>query len=585
MNQQLPILSAQALFERLSLDPIMNQWRSLSGLDNKVFDTLFLEPTHRFAEAVQLAPASESHHHSGPGGLLKHTVDVITIALKKRRGFQLPLGGSISDILNQRHLWTYGIFVACLLHDIGKMSASTRLILLLKDDTEKNWTPHDEPLTTMQQAMSYRIQFQKTPYEYHHRIALTSFDVLPRIARAWLAQAPVVMAQLCAYLWGDRFESGIIGEIAEAADRESTARDLKLPSEQRFSSSVPVIERYLRMIRQWIADGAIRINSNGGMGWVDNDSNLYLVCRSFAEKIIQESLSLGLKNLPQDPIRIYDIFQEHGYALPTPEGKAIWNVKIKTTEFTHQFTCLKFEARKLTVPTKPLSPLKGEIVVLDAKNIVPENDADKNNLLENNNEKFITHEADNHQQDTDKKSSCKKSIQQQNTMQEHEEKTDSDIEAVKEIIKEHTLQTNSAIKMQDTDNQAPVLMEGSDTPRRFVQWIKKGLIEKTLLINDVNAEVHIVEEGVFLLAPAIFKTFLNKHNLTGEVQHKNLSRRFGRLRLHVKAEDGLNIHTYWVCSSNRATKINGWLLPFNVIYEHDYPIPKPNKYLRKKLNV
>jgi len=566
MNQQLPILSAQALFERLSLDPVMNQWRSLSGLDNKVFDTLFLEPTHRFAEAVQLAPASESHHHSGPGGLLKHTVDVITIALKKRRGFQLPLGGSISDILNQRHLWTYGIFVACLLHDIGKMSANTRLILLLKDDTEKSWTPHDEPLATLQQATSYRIQFQKTPYEYHHRIALTSFDVLPRIARAWLAQAPMVMAQLCAYLWGDRFESGIIGEIAEAADRESTARDLKLPNDQRFSSSVPVIERYLRMIRQWIADGAIRINSNGGMGWVDNEGNIYLVCRSFAEKIIQESLSLGLKNLPQDPIRIYDIFQEHGYALPTPEGKAIWNIQIKTTEFTHQFTCLKFEARKLTVPTKPLSPLKGEIRILDTKNIIPENEEDKNNPPENNNEKPITHEADKHQQDTDKKS-------------------DTAIKTATEIIQEHTPQTNCARKVQDTDNQAPVLMEGSDTPRRFVQWLKKGLIEKTLLVNDVNAEVHIVEEGVFLLAPAIFKTFLNKHNLAGEVQHKNLSRRFGRLRLHVKADDGLNIHTYWVCSSNRATKINGWLLPFNVIYEHDYPIPKPNKYLRKKLNV
>ena len=88
-------------------------------------------------------------------------------------------------------------------------------------------------------------------------------------------------------------------------------------------------------------------------------------------------------------------------------------------------------------------------------------------------------------------------------------------------------------------NTPTLNIEAADTPRRFLGWLKKGLIEKTLLINDVNAEVHIVAEGVFLLAPAIFKSFLNKHGLPGEAQHKNLSRRFARLRVHVKAGDVL----------------------------------------------
>ncbi len=611
MSQPLPILSAKDLFAQLKLDPAMNDWRSLSGMDNNVFDVLMLEPLYRFAEAVQLAPASEAHHHSGPGGLLKHTVDVVTIALKKRRGIQLPIGGSISDINRQRNVWTYGVFVACLLHDIGKMSASTRLILMLKDGTEKPWTPHDKSLNTYKNAAFYRIQFEKTPYAYHHHIALTHFDFLSRDARAWLAQAPMVMAQLTAYLWGDRFESGIIGEIAESADGESTARDLKLPNEARINYTVSVIDRYLRMIRQWIAEGAIKINSNGGMGWVDNEGHVYLVCRSLAEKIIQEGLSLGLKNLPQDHVRVYDILQEHGYALSTPEGKAVWTIQVKTAEFTHQFTCLKFAARQLTVPTKPLSPLEGEINSVDAKNHAPEKKA----------QEVLTHEADSHRQDAEKKQGGKKAAEPQEIMQAHEENREDELKNNEEKIMEPATRNDFAKKLSDTEenkntgndnaeNCEPVKntgdrhdrataittqeteeesdsslsADGHDTPRKFLAWLKKGLIEKTILINDINAEVHIVEEGVFLLAPAIFKTFLNKHNLSGESQHKNLSRRFARLRVHVKAGD-VNIHGYWVCATNRATKINGWLLPFNIIYENDYPIPKANKFIRKTLDT
>ena len=118
---------------------------------------------------------------------------------------------------------------------------------------------------------------------------------------------------------------------------------------------------------------------------------------------------------------------------------------------------------------------------------------------------------------------------------------------------------------------------------KFLTWLQRGLLEKTILINNNSAEVHIVEEGVFLLAPAIFKTFLRLHNLPVD-KHKNLSKRFANLRKHIRNGD-FNIHPYWVSSSNRASKINGWVLPFNIIYESDYPIPKPNKFIKKELGL
>lgn len=604
---QLPILSSEKIFEYCKVHPNLNEWRPLAGLDTDVFDKLILEPMHRFAEVVQLAPASESHHHAGPGGLFTHTVDVITIALKKRRGYQLPLGGTISEINDQRHLWTMGIFVACLLHDVGKLSATIRLLVKYKNGTERIWNTHTEILPKLKTAVSYRIVFEKTPYEYHHKVALTHFEILPRMARSWLFSAPQVVSEVCAYLWGDRFESGIIGEIAEFADGESTARNLLIPADHRFSNAIPAIDRYLKMIRRWIAENAIRINVNGGMGWVDQKGHLYLVCRSLADKMIQECDSQGLKNLPQDPVRIYDILQEHGYALPTQDGKAIWNINITTPTFSHKLTCLKFEARKFSTPTKLLVPLEGEITIgaqeprrdpllpntsphvpdpiheaeslpsteVNAQQLAEETttaSAEENQFLCETN---VLNSADEYQDsilDPDTPIGSSQDYNNRALINSNETAENAPQESVEKVV----------APVPNIQAEKPLDWEAGDTGDRFLQWLKKGLIEKTILINNVNAEVHIVEEGVFLLAPAIFKTFLNRHGLNGESLHKNMSKRFARLRVNIRTND-MNVQPYWVFSNNRATKIQGWLLPFSVIYENDYPIPKPNKFIRKNL--
>src|SRR5690606_5608951 len=59
----------------------------------------------------------------------------------------------------------------------------------------------------------------------------------------------------------------------------------------------------------------------------------------------------------------YDILQEHGYALSMEDGKAIWPIRVKTSSYEHKFTCLKFDGRKLTLPSRPLRALNGVISI------------------------------------------------------------------------------------------------------------------------------------------------------------------------------------------------------------------------------
>ena len=67
--------------------------QQLAGVPKAHWRTLYMEALLAFAGYVQQLPASEAHHHSGAGGLLDHTLEVVIQALRLRRGHLLPQGG------------------------------------------------------------------------------------------------------------------------------------------------------------------------------------------------------------------------------------------------------------------------------------------------------------------------------------------------------------------------------------------------------------------------------------------------------------------------------------------------------------
>lgn len=51
-------------------------WQRTS-LSRKQFTTLYRAPLERYAELVQVFPASEAHHHAYPGGMLDHGLEIV----------------------------------------------------------------------------------------------------------------------------------------------------------------------------------------------------------------------------------------------------------------------------------------------------------------------------------------------------------------------------------------------------------------------------------------------------------------------------------------------------------------------------
>jgi len=67
-------------------------WQRTS-LSRQQFNTLYLAPLNHYAELVQQFPASESHHHAYPGGMLDHGLEIVAYALKLRQSHHSPKSG------------------------------------------------------------------------------------------------------------------------------------------------------------------------------------------------------------------------------------------------------------------------------------------------------------------------------------------------------------------------------------------------------------------------------------------------------------------------------------------------------------
>ncbi len=51
-------------------------WQRTS-LSHRQFASLYLAPLERYASLAQQFPASESHHHAYPGGMLDHGLEIV----------------------------------------------------------------------------------------------------------------------------------------------------------------------------------------------------------------------------------------------------------------------------------------------------------------------------------------------------------------------------------------------------------------------------------------------------------------------------------------------------------------------------
>ena len=105
--------------------------------------------------------------------------------------------------------------------------------------------------------------------------------------------------------------------------------------------------------------------SQASDGWLTQDS-LWLMSKTASDKLRAHLLSQGIEGIPASNTALFDLLRDHGMALPTPDGKAIWKAAVTGDNgWSHSFTFLRLSPALIweTSEERP-PPFAGTVMVV-----------------------------------------------------------------------------------------------------------------------------------------------------------------------------------------------------------------------------
>jgi hypothetical protein len=247
-----PSLAASAIVDRSGLANPIAVLRVRMGFPPETFAMAVQPLIAAYAEYLQPTPVSGYERCGGPGMQLHSGLVTALRALDHRRGQILPRNAAPEVLGALGHRWTYAVFAAALLHDLGRGTPELPVQLF------ERWVPAS--------------------------------------VRAWLDEDPALMAELRAVLSGDAPPGSAIAElVARAAARTWPLCEAPVPSGaptvQTFDAVESAIEpappapvedspefldavqtdaaeparRFMEWVRRGIADGTLTVNTSGAL--------------------------------------------------------------------------------------------------------------------------------------------------------------------------------------------------------------------------------------------------------------------------------------------------------------------------------
>lgn len=553
-------------------------WQRTS-LSRQQFDRLYLEPLHRFAELVQHLPASKNHHHAYHGGMLDHGLEIVAYALKMRQSYLLPLGTNPETQAAQTEAWTAGIAYAALLHDIGKIAVDVEVHLA----SGKRWHPWQGPIKG-----DYRFRFvEGRDYKLHAAAAgLIYNQVLSARIMDWLSGFPELWSALVYVLAGQYEHAGILGELVIQADRASVAQELGGNPIRAMDAPKQSLQRQLVDGLRHLVTDQLKLNQpEASDGWLTQDG-LWLVSKTVADKLRAYLLAQGIEGIPSSNSTFFNILQDHGIIQPNAEGKAIWKADVDSGHWQMTLTFLKLSPALIWSGDERPAPFLGTVT-----EHAPATD-------KNNEEPVITDQPALVDSQTIPLNLSPAPLEVPDPgdgvddlltllgMQETSEQTVRTLPEEENII-HHAPTTTSEhdVRIVSLDtNPLHISNNRNKLGNEFIRWVRQGVVEHRIIINDAKAKIHSVADTAFIVTPEIFQRYAQEHpELMQLAKAESLSdwrlvqRAFEKLGIHKKRDDGLNIWTCEVKGPRKTRSVKGYLLQdYSVIFTEK---PYNNPYL------
>lgn len=516
-----------------------------TALSQSQFDQLYLDPIRRYARYVQQLPASESHHHAYPGGMLDHGLELVACCLKLRQSYLLPSGAAPEDQAAQADAWSAAVAYGALLHDIGKLAVD----LQVEYQNGEVWHPWHGPLN---QPYRFRYVVGRN-YKLHGAASgLLYTQILTPHQLDWLSNYPVLWSHLLFLLANHYEHAGTLGELVLQADRVSTAQNTGANPTKALQAPKHSLQHHLLTGLRHLVKNEFKLNQPGAAGWLTED-HLWLVSKTATDKLRAYLLTQAVDGIPSSNIALFDELQSHGLVDATPEGKAVWSATVAEDDWQHGFTFLRLQPSLIWADESRPNCFRGTI---EPMTVDPLRTSE-------------TSEASTVKQQTTEDEKRPAAAPQNQDFEYLEDLMDmfrEPSEYVKEPLPENLrLETTQS---EDTGGLS------------FMEWLREGIRSHRLLINDSKAKIHTVDGTFFLVTPGIFQRYVAEHlelaNRDCEsAPWRLIQRHFEKLNNHQKKPNGQNIWTCKVKGPRKTSLLNGYLLREKAAISREPPADNP----------
>ncbi|QQX83572.1 TraI domain-containing protein [Cupriavidus necator] len=544
-------------------------WQRTSVSRNQ-FAALYLAPLERYAELVQQFPASESHHHAYPGGMLDHGLETVAYALKLRQAHLLPAGSTPEAQAAQAEAWTAGTAYAALLHDVGKVAVD--LQVEYGDGTV--WHPWHGPL-----RLPYRFRYPKNR-EYRLHGAATGLlyaRLLDTDILDWLSGYPDLWTALLYVLAGQNEHAGMLGELVVQADQASVAQELGGDPSKALAVSRNALQRKLLEGLRYLLKEEFKLNQpQASDGWLTQDA-LWLVSKTVSDKLRAHLLSQGIDGIPASNTAVFNVLQDHGIALPTRDGKAIWKGTVRSdVGWCHTFTLLRLAPSLIWEGDQRPPSFTGTVTVIQEAG-----EATNLGSVPSSTPSPATRSSSASQPTGDSGEALDLLVAPGAASAATLSLTEID----PPVIEDRTVESAESRAPIGSVSLAPASTSGQEqtlSGEHFVAWLRRHIEARTLIINDARALVHTVADTVYLVSPGVFQRYAQEHPKTAFLAKQDrvpdwqwVQKRFEKLHLHRKQQDGANIWTCSVVGPRKSRRLHGYLLEDPRVLFSDMPPNNP----------
>lgn len=344
---------------------------SLSGTD---FDRLILPAFRRYAAWVHLLPASENHHHYGPGGLLRHGFEVALHAARMAEGKHVGLDLPPSARAKYALRWRAGAMLGGLLHDIGKPLVDAGAT---DPDHRITWPASGDLYSWLvaNNLSHYRIYWRKGARHERHKPVGTAVmrEILGPELTTWLADEPTqdLMNLLLMTVAGSTTANNTMSLVVSKADSLSVEADLKRLAKRTQATAAGGLNSaaglVMASLRKLVESNRLTVNRTGGQLWVVNDG-CFGVFPALLDTVVAQMQRESAPGLPANRGEIAELLAETGFIEPcvadTEDGRQrslTWDLRVQLRRcdevaMSAPIKTIKFTDPRMVFGIVPLPP-------------------------------------------------------------------------------------------------------------------------------------------------------------------------------------------------------------------------------------